>query len=235
MASSRADARATVPERAPGCAPDLAVRPGEKTVPASRSGTSTRPATRSRARATSATTSRTAAPRRTPSGNGRTRGPVSSQPWLHQRGEEIRSSARCGSSPSRCRTTHGCTHASASTAPGGHPDPLCALQEAPLADARRRQSTSCTCCWTSTPANNSRLIDKIAERVQTLGGVAVGDPRHVAEITGDSAAAERGRGGAGHVSRLLEAHERSSSTLTMPRPGPSIRGTTARTTCSCPT
>ena len=27
------------------------------------------------------------------------------------------------------------------------------------------------------------LIDVIAERVQTLGGVAVGDPRHVAELT----------------------------------------------------
>ena len=27
------------------------------------------------------------------------------------------------------------------------------------------------------------LIDMLAERVQTLGGVAVGDPRHVAEVT----------------------------------------------------
>src|ERR687888_1725487 len=27
------------------------------------------------------------------------------------------------------------------------------------------------------------LVDTIAERVQTLGGIAVGDPRHVAEIT----------------------------------------------------
>ena len=27
------------------------------------------------------------------------------------------------------------------------------------------------------------LVDKMAERVQTLGGIAVGDPRHVAEIT----------------------------------------------------
>lgn len=29
----------------------------------------------------------------------------------------------------------------------------------------------------------NELIDKIAERVQTLGGIAVGDPRHVAELT----------------------------------------------------
>ncbi len=27
------------------------------------------------------------------------------------------------------------------------------------------------------------MIDMIAERVQTLGGIAIGDPRHVAEIT----------------------------------------------------
>jgi starvation-inducible DNA-binding protein len=51
------------------------------------------------------------------------------------------------------------------------------------------------------------LIDKVAERVQTLGGVAVGDPRHVAEIT----AVPRPPDGAEEVpamlSRLLEAHE----------------------------
>jgi starvation-inducible DNA-binding protein len=51
------------------------------------------------------------------------------------------------------------------------------------------------------------LIDMIAERVQTLGGVAVGDPRHVAEIT----QIPRPPNGAEEVpamlSRLLEAHE----------------------------
>jgi starvation-inducible DNA-binding protein len=51
------------------------------------------------------------------------------------------------------------------------------------------------------------LIDMIAERVQTLGGVAVGDPRHVAEIT----TIPRPPNGAEEVpamlSRLLEAHE----------------------------
>ena len=51
------------------------------------------------------------------------------------------------------------------------------------------------------------LVDMIAERVQTLGGVAVGDPRHVAEIT----AIPRPPNGAEEVpamlSRLLEAHE----------------------------
>ncbi|HEY1701413.1 MAG TPA: DNA starvation/stationary phase protection protein [Trebonia sp.] len=51
------------------------------------------------------------------------------------------------------------------------------------------------------------LIDTIAERIQTLGGVAVGDPRHVAEIT----CVPRPPDGAEEVpamlSRLLEAHE----------------------------
>jgi starvation-inducible DNA-binding protein len=51
------------------------------------------------------------------------------------------------------------------------------------------------------------LVDLIAERVQTLGGVAVGDPRHVAELT----VIPRPRNGAEEVpamlSQLLEAHE----------------------------
>jgi starvation-inducible DNA-binding protein len=51
------------------------------------------------------------------------------------------------------------------------------------------------------------LIDTVAERVQTLGGIAVGDPRHAAEIT----CVPRPPDGAEEVpamlSRLLEAHE----------------------------
>jgi len=51
------------------------------------------------------------------------------------------------------------------------------------------------------------LVDKIAERVQTLGGIAVGDPRHVAEIT----RVPRPPNGCEEIpamlSRLLEAHE----------------------------
>src|ERR1700761_1933405 len=51
------------------------------------------------------------------------------------------------------------------------------------------------------------LVDQLAERIQTLGGIAVGDPRHVAEIT----CIPRPPNGAEEVpamlSRLLEAHE----------------------------
>lgn len=52
-----------------------------------------------------------------------------------------------------------------------------------------------------------RLIDLIGERVQTLGGVAIADPRHVSEVT----RIDRPPNGVEEVpvmlSRLLEAHE----------------------------
>jgi starvation-inducible DNA-binding protein len=51
------------------------------------------------------------------------------------------------------------------------------------------------------------LIDAIAERVQTLGGVAVGDPRHVAEITRVPRAPDGCEEVPAMLSRLLEAHE----------------------------
>jgi starvation-inducible DNA-binding protein len=52
-----------------------------------------------------------------------------------------------------------------------------------------------------------KLIDLLGERVQTLGGVAIADPRHVAEVT----KIERPPNGVEEVpvmlSRLLQAHE----------------------------
>ena len=51
------------------------------------------------------------------------------------------------------------------------------------------------------------LVDLLAERVQSLGGIAVGDPRHAAELT----RIERPPNGAEEVpvmiGRLLDAHE----------------------------
>jgi starvation-inducible DNA-binding protein len=52
-----------------------------------------------------------------------------------------------------------------------------------------------------------KLIDEIAERVQTLGGVAVGDPRHVAEITHVPRPPNGCEEVPAMLSRLLEAHE----------------------------
>lgn len=51
------------------------------------------------------------------------------------------------------------------------------------------------------------LIDTVAERVQTLGGVAIGDPRHVAEITKVPRAPDGVEEVPAMLSRLLEAHE----------------------------
>ncbi len=51
------------------------------------------------------------------------------------------------------------------------------------------------------------LVDTIAERVQTLGGVALGDPRHVAEITKVPRPPDGAEEVPAMISRLLEAHE----------------------------
>jgi starvation-inducible DNA-binding protein len=51
------------------------------------------------------------------------------------------------------------------------------------------------------------LVDLVAERVQTLGGIAVGDPRHVAEITQVPRPPDGAEEVPAMLSRLLEAHE----------------------------
>ncbi|MEV6181714.1 DNA starvation/stationary phase protection protein [Streptomyces sp. NPDC052016] len=51
------------------------------------------------------------------------------------------------------------------------------------------------------------IIDTLAERVQSLGGVAVGDPRHVAEITSIPRPPDGVEEVPAMLSRLLEAHE----------------------------
>lgn len=51
------------------------------------------------------------------------------------------------------------------------------------------------------------IIDALAERVQSLGGVAVGDSRHVAEITSIPRPPDGAEEVPAMLSRLLEAHE----------------------------
>jgi starvation-inducible DNA-binding protein len=51
------------------------------------------------------------------------------------------------------------------------------------------------------------LVDALAERMQTLGGVAVGDPRHAAEITSVPRPPDGVEEVPAMLSRLLEAHE----------------------------
>jgi starvation-inducible DNA-binding protein len=52
-----------------------------------------------------------------------------------------------------------------------------------------------------------KLVDLIAERVQTLGGIAVADPRHVAEITSLPRPPDGAEEVPAMLSRLLDAHE----------------------------
>ena len=51
------------------------------------------------------------------------------------------------------------------------------------------------------------LIDLIAERVQTLGGIAIADPRHVAEVTVIPRPPDGAEEVPAMLSRLLEEHE----------------------------
>jgi starvation-inducible DNA-binding protein len=51
------------------------------------------------------------------------------------------------------------------------------------------------------------LIDMIAERIQLLGGIAVGDPRHAAEITTIPRSPNGAEAVPAMLSRLLEDHE----------------------------
>ena len=51
------------------------------------------------------------------------------------------------------------------------------------------------------------IIDVLAERVQSLGGIAVGDPRHAAELTTIERPPDGAEDVAAMIHRLLDAHE----------------------------
>ena len=51
------------------------------------------------------------------------------------------------------------------------------------------------------------LIDTLAERIQSLGGIAVGDPRHAAELTSIERPPDGSEDVPTMLSRLLDAHE----------------------------
>jgi starvation-inducible DNA-binding protein len=56
-------------------------------------------------------------------------------------------------------------------------------------------------------SEQDELVDSLAERVQTLGAIAVGDPRHVAELTSVPRPPDGAEEVPAMLSRLLEAHE----------------------------
>jgi starvation-inducible DNA-binding protein len=53
----------------------------------------------------------------------------------------------------------------------------------------------------------NELVDLIAERVQSLGGIAVGDPRHAAELTTIPRPPDGAEEVAVMIDRMLDAHE----------------------------
>jgi starvation-inducible DNA-binding protein len=132
---------------------------------------------------------------------------MTSQPWLHQRGVELQEFGTVRQFPI------GLSHDTRMYS--------CQLLNQTLADSQILYALYKKHHWLMRGATfyqlhllldkhageQLELIDMIAERVQTLGGVAIGDPRHVAEIT----RVPRPPNGAEEVpamlSRLLEAHE----------------------------
>ncbi|HEV8534300.1 MAG TPA: DNA starvation/stationary phase protection protein [Candidatus Limnocylindria bacterium] len=52
------------------------------------------------------------------------------------------------------------------------------------------------------------LVDLLAERVQSLGGIAVGDPRHAAELTSIERPPDGAEDVPAMITRLLRAHEK---------------------------
>src|SRR5204863_6856770 len=113
----------------------------------------------------------------------RREGPSSSQPWLHQHGNEIQEYGRVRQFPialsSEARLYS------------------CQRLNRLLADTQILYSLYKKHHWLMRGATfyqlhllldkhadeQIALVDQIAERIQTLGGIAVGDPRHVAAIT----------------------------------------------------
>ncbi len=136
-----------------------------------------------------------------------TRSPGETQPRLHQHGREVQRFDQIRAMPMGL--------------PEDVPGEIAALLNQVLSDTRILHDLYKKTHWLMRgetfyqlhllmdkhAAEQEELVDSLAERVQTLGAIAVGDPRHVAELT----AVPRPPDGAEEVpamlSRLLEAHE----------------------------
>jgi starvation-inducible DNA-binding protein len=180
-------------------------------VPAKRSATTStrRPATGSRrpaasARRTAAQGARVPSPAPSPDGHPKA---MTSQPWLHQRGVELQEFGTVRQFP--IALSHDTRMYSSQVLNQTLADSqiLYALYKKHHWLMRGATFYQLHLLLDKHAGEQLELIDMIAERIQTLGGVAVGDPRHVAEIT----SIPRPPNGAEEVpamlSRLLEAHE----------------------------
>ena len=131
----------------------------------------------------------------------------SSQPWLHQRGHEIQAFGTVRQFPvalSRETRLYSCERLNQILADS---QILFALYKKHHWLMRGATFYQLHLLLDKHAGEQSELIDQVAERVQTLGGVAVGDPRHVAEITRVPRAPDGCEEVPAMLSRLLEAHE----------------------------
>jgi starvation-inducible DNA-binding protein len=152
-------------------------------------------------------TSRTGIRSSTAAGNGRARRHVSSQPWLHQHGVEVQEFGTVRQFPlglPRDARMYSCQRLNKILA---DTQILYALYKKHHWLMRGPTFYQLHLLLDKHASEQLELVDMIAERVQTLGGVAVGDPRHVAEITVIPRPPDGVEEVPAMLSRLLEAHE----------------------------
>jgi starvation-inducible DNA-binding protein len=133
--------------------------------------------------------------------------PSSSQPWLHQHGVEIQEFGTVRQFPlglSRDARMYSCQRLNRVLA---DTQILHALYKKHHWLMRGPTFYQLHLLLDKHAGEQLTLVDTVAERVQTLGGVAVGDPRHVAEITQVPRPPDGVEEVPAMLSRLLEAHE----------------------------
>jgi starvation-inducible DNA-binding protein len=133
--------------------------------------------------------------------------PRSSQPWLHQKGEEIQEFGSVRQLPvglSYNTRMYSCQRLNQVLA---DTQILHSLYKKHHWLMRGQTFYQLHLLMDKHADEQTALIDSIAERVQTLGGVAVGDPRHVAELTHIPRPPNGVEEVPAMLSRLLEAHE----------------------------
>src|SRR5579871_4875850 len=132
---------------------------------------------------------------------------LSSQPWFHQQGEEIQEFGTVRLLPlglSRDARLYSCQRLNQILA---DTQILHALYKKHHWLMRGATFYQLHLLLDKHAGEQLELVDKIAERIQTLGGIAVGDPRHVAELTRIPRPPDGCEEVPAMLSRLLEAHE----------------------------
>src|SRR5215510_9230193 len=133
--------------------------------------------------------------------------PLSSQPWLHQHGKEIQAFGTVRQFPlalayeTRMYSCQRLNQLLADT------QILYALYKKHHWLMRGATFSQLHLLLDKHADEQRALVDTITERIQTLGGIAVGDPRHVAEITQVPRPPDGCEEVPAMLSRLLEAHE----------------------------